>query len=192
MGFAVVAEEVRALAQRSAQAAKETAVRFEESVTKSQQGALISGEVAKSFSTIQQQIRALDQLVGEIASASSEQNQSIDQVTTAVSQMDKVTQANAGNAEETAAAAEELNGQSRAVNEAVARLQQLVGGAAQAGAVAHKVTRHRPSVSLPKPIPEPKSALPSHDRAVRTATAGNIAHRRDAFFGTHNDSSPSP
>ena len=131
MGFAVVAEEVRALAQRSAQAAKETATKIEDSVAKSQQGAQISGEVAKSFATIQAQIRELDQLVGEIASASNEQSQGIGQVTTAVSQMDKITQSNAANAEETAAAAEELNGQSQALQETVARLRELVGGAGQ-------------------------------------------------------------
>lgn len=128
MGFAVVAEEVRALAQRSAQAAKETANKIEDSVAKSQQGAEITGEVAKSFQTIQQQIRALDQLVGEIATASHEQTQGISQVTTAVSQMEKVTQANAGGAEETAAAAEELKGQAGMLSDVVASLQKLMGG----------------------------------------------------------------
>ena len=193
LGFAVVAEEVRALAQRSAQAAKDTAVRIEESVAKSQQGAQISGEVAASFSAIQQQIRALDQLVGEIASASSEQNQGIGQVTTAVSQMDKVTQANAGNAEETAAAAEELNGQSRALNDAVARLQQLVGGETQAGqsdvgAGTSKVAGNTPLVSPPRIIRSAELARPGRDPAERTVTNGNGAHRLDAFFATRNSS----
>jgi methyl-accepting chemotaxis protein len=134
MGFAVVAEEVRALAQRSATAAKETAAKIEDSVAKSQQGAQISSEVAKSFETIQQQILHLDTLVGEIATASHEQTQGISQVTTAVSQMDKVTQANAGNAEETAAASQELKSQAAVLSHAVASLQLLMGGRAAGAA----------------------------------------------------------
>ena len=127
LGFAVVAEEVRALAQRSATAAKETAAKIEDSVAKSQQGAQISSEVAASFETIQQQIRHLDSLVGEIATASREQTQGLSQVTTAVSQMDQITQANAATAEETAAASQELNTQATALSEAVASLRSVIG-----------------------------------------------------------------
>jgi methyl-accepting chemotaxis protein len=127
LGFAVVAEEVRALAHRSSTAAKETAAKIEDSVSKSQQGAQISNEVAQSFETIQQQIRSLDTLVAEIATASNEQMQGINQVTTAVSQMDQVTQANAGSAEETAAASQELNAQASILSEAVAGLSAAVG-----------------------------------------------------------------
>ena len=127
MGFAVVAEEVRALAQRSARAAKETAAKIEDSVNKSQQGAQINADVAKSFETIQQQIRSLDTLVGEIATASHEQMQGIAQVTQAVAQMDRVTQSNAGSAEETAAASQELNAQASVLSEAVASLRSVTG-----------------------------------------------------------------
>jgi methyl-accepting chemotaxis protein len=127
MGFAVVAEEVRALAQRCAAAARETATKIEDSVAKSQHGVEIGAEVARSFADIQHTIEALDGLVAEIATAANEQSQGIGQVTTAVSQMDKVTQSNASNAEETAAAAEELNGQSQMLKEAVAQLQALAG-----------------------------------------------------------------
>lgn len=126
-GFAVVAEEVRALAQRCAGAAKETAVKIDDSVAKSKQGAQLSTAVAKSFDEIQKGIRQLDSLVAEIATASSEQSQGIGQLTTAVSQMDRVTQGNAASAEETAAAAEELNAQSLTLKDAVTILQQLVG-----------------------------------------------------------------
>jgi methyl-accepting chemotaxis protein len=126
-GFAVVADEVRALAQRCAAAAKETAVKIDESVSKSQQGVAISNGVARSFGEIQTQIRQLDELVVEMANASREQSQGIQQVATAVSQMDKVTQSNASNAEETAAAAEELNAQAALLKEAVSNLQRLAG-----------------------------------------------------------------
>ena len=151
-GFAVVAEEVRGLAQRCAAAAKETAVKIDDSVAKSQHGAQVSAEVAKSFSAIQEHIRQLDQLVGEIASASNEQSQGIGQVTLAVSQMDKVTQANAASAEETAASAEELNAQSLLLKDAVAELEQLVNDAPRSRSAAAKTTAAR-AVSAPKAGP---------------------------------------
>ena len=125
-GFAVVAEEVRALAQRCAAAAKETAIKIEHSVARSGEGVQISSAAAQSFTTIQEQIRQLDQLVGEIATASHEQNQGIGQVTLAVGQMDKSTQANAATAEECAGASSELNTQSQSLKAAVARLQVIV------------------------------------------------------------------
>ena len=163
-GFAVVAEEVRALAQRSAAAAKETATKIEDSVAKSQQGAQISSEVAKSFDEIQKGIRQLDSLVAEIATASSEQSSGIGQVTTTVSQMDKVTQSNAGNAEETAAAAEELSSQSLVLKEAVSELQQLVGGANHRSV---DQTPIRPVAPSHKPTPvhaynPPPAQVPMH------------------------------
>ncbi|MBI5423616.1 MAG: hypothetical protein HZA32_05975 [Opitutae bacterium] len=130
-GFAVVAEEVRALAQRSATAAKESAGKIEDSVNKSEHGVRISGKVADSLQQIVDRARRVDTLVGEIASASSEQSQGIVQVNHAVSQMDKVTQSNASAAEESAAAAEELNAQSAEVQHLVHELLQLIGGQAR-------------------------------------------------------------
>lgn len=127
MGFAVVAEEVRALAQRSALAAKETAVKIEDTVAKSHQGVQIGTEVANNFSAIRERILVLDRLVVEIAAASAEQSQGIGHVTEALSRMDMVTQSNAVNAEETANSANELRSQSNALQEAVTNLQHLVG-----------------------------------------------------------------
>jgi methyl-accepting chemotaxis protein len=127
-GFAVVAEEVRALAQRCAAAAKETAVKIEDSVAKSDQGTKLSTEVAKSFHTIQEQILQLDQLVAEIASASVEQSQGIGQVTTAVAEMDKVTQTNAASAEETASASTQMSAQAVSLNETIADLNGILNG----------------------------------------------------------------
>jgi methyl-accepting chemotaxis protein len=127
-GFAVVADEVRNLAQRCAQAAKETASKIEDAVQKSAVGADISAKVAQSLEEIVGKARQVDEMAGEVAAASQEQSQGIAQVNTAVTQMDKVTQSNAANAEESAAAAEELTAQAEALKEAVSDLLRLVDG----------------------------------------------------------------
>lgn len=125
-GFAVVADEVRSLAQRSAQSARETAARIEEAIQKSERGVRISAKVENSFDQIVGKARKVDALVGEIAQASQDQSQGIGQVNKAVSSMDRVTQANAASAQETASAAEELNAQSLALETAMAELRWLV------------------------------------------------------------------
>ena len=128
-GFAVVAEEVRNLAMRSAEAAKNTANMIEESVKNSKNGVEISTEVSKALDEIVNGIAKTTDLVGEIAAASSEQAQGIDQVNTAVAQMDKVTQQNAANAEESASASEELSAQAEQMQSIVEELVALVEGA---------------------------------------------------------------
>ena len=127
-GFAVVADEVRNLAQRCAQAAKETASKIEDAVQKSAVGADISAKVAKSLEEIVGKARQVDEMAGEVAAASQEQSQGISQVNIAVTQMDKVTQSNAANAEESAAAAEELTAQAESLKDAVSELLRLVDG----------------------------------------------------------------
>ncbi|MCI0541384.1 MAG: nitrate- and nitrite sensing domain-containing protein [Verrucomicrobiales bacterium] len=128
MGFAVVADEVRNLAQRSAQAARETAEKIEDSIGKSNHGAHISAKVSASLQDIVTKARQVDELVAQIAAASLEQSRGINQVNAAVTQMDKVTQCTAASAEESAGAAEELNGQAGALLEAVHDLTNLIGG----------------------------------------------------------------
>jgi methyl-accepting chemotaxis protein len=128
MGFAVVAEEVRSLAQRCAQAARDTAAKINDSVEKSRNGAEITRKASASFTEIQSRVRQLDRHMGEISKASDEQQEGINQISTAVSDMDRVTQQNAAAAEESAAAAAQLNTQSGDLNDAVAELSQLVQG----------------------------------------------------------------
>jgi methyl-accepting chemotaxis protein len=138
-GFAVVAEEVRNLAQRSAEAAKNTANMIEESVKNAENGVAISAEVGKSLTEIAEVAGKVNDLVAEIAAASNEQSQGIDQVNTAVTQMDKVTQSNAANAEESASASEELSAQAEQLRGMVAELVAMVGGAkATATATVHQ------------------------------------------------------
>jgi methyl-accepting chemotaxis protein len=132
MGFAVVADEVRNLAQRSAQAAKETAAKIEGAIGKTAQGVCISKQVVEALNLIVTQIRQVDELVAEVAGSSREQTQGVKEINTAVGQVDKVTQSNAASAEESAAAAEELNAQAEAMRESVRKLLELVGGTGQA------------------------------------------------------------
>ncbi len=190
-GFAVVAEEVRALAQRSAAAAKETAAKIEHSVAQSQQGVHISAEVAKSFTEIQTRIQQLDSLVGEIATASGEQSQGIGQVTTAVSQMDQVTQTNAGNAEETAAAAEELNSQSITLKDAVGQLQALTGVNATKTTTASRVATQKPAHSKrpdARPTSVPAGAVTSSARGrSQQVHANGNAHRASSHSDFFKD-----
>jgi methyl-accepting chemotaxis protein len=110
-GFAVVAEEVRNLAMRSAEAAKNTASLIEGSVRAAHNGVSLSADVAAALTEITASASRVDGLVGEIAASSREQTQGIGQVNAAVGQIDHVTQRNATAAEETASAAEELRNQ---------------------------------------------------------------------------------
>jgi methyl-accepting chemotaxis protein len=148
-GFAVVAEEVRALAQRSATAARETAEKIEDSVSKSRHGAEVCAKVAAGLQEITTKSRQVDELVGEIARASSEQTAGIQQVNQAVSQMDKVIQGSAAKAEEGASVAEELIAQSANLKDCVTQLSQLVGGT-QSEVGAGPTRTYRPA-----PQPEP-------------------------------------
>jgi methyl-accepting chemotaxis protein len=128
MGFAVVADEVRNLAQRSAQAAKETAAKIEGSISKTAHGVGLSSKVTAALDEIAGKVRQMDELVASVATASNEQSQGISQVNTAVGQMDEATQNNAAIAEECAAAAEELHNQAQSMEEAVKELMRLIGG----------------------------------------------------------------
>ncbi len=128
MGFAVVADEVRNLAQRSAQAARETAARIEDSIARSGRGVQISARVAEGLEHIVTQVREMDSLMAKVTTAADEQSAGIQQLNQAVQETDKVTQANAATAEETASAAEELNSQADALREAVEDLSRLIGG----------------------------------------------------------------
>ncbi len=157
-GFAVVAEEVRSLAQRSAVAAKETAAKIEDSTRKSAQGAEISALVAQELATIVAKAREVDRLVNEVASASREQSEGLVQINGAIAQLDKVTQGNAAGAEETASAAEQLNAQSTELLQAASSLAALVGLDTAGDPTA--ATAHAAPSALPSAASAPRS--PKH------------------------------
>ncbi|MDY6792842.1 MAG: methyl-accepting chemotaxis protein [Thermodesulfobacteriota bacterium] len=127
-GFAVVAEEVRNLAMRSADAAKDTAELIEGTVKKVNTGSELVDKANDIFSQVAQSASKVGELVGEIAAASTEQAQGIEQVNVAVTEMDKVVQANAAGAEETASASEEMNAKAEEMKGFVGNLVTLVTG----------------------------------------------------------------
>ncbi len=128
MGFAVVADEVRSLAQRSAQAAKDTESLIEEAGANAQQGHARVQQVAGTVAAITASVTRVKGLVDEVSVASRQQAQGIDQVTQAVAQMEKSTQTAAATAEESAAASEELSAQAESALTFVRQLELIVDG----------------------------------------------------------------
>jgi methyl-accepting chemotaxis protein len=145
-GFAVVADEVRNLALRAAEAAKNTSSLIEKTIKAVKNGNEITIATQSAFRANAEISGKIGQLVDEIATASEEQAHGISQVSTAVSEMDRVTQQTAANSEESASAAEELNAQAQQMRGYVEELATVVNGSAGSSAAA----------------PEHKPALPRH------------------------------
>ena len=129
-GFAVVAEEVRNLAQRSAEAAKNTSELIATSQARAEHGVKSAKEVGEIFDRITESVVQVSRLVDEVAHASSEQSHNIEQINSALGQLDSVTQSNAASAEESAAAGEELSGQANELQGMVKELMAIVSGQA--------------------------------------------------------------
>jgi methyl-accepting chemotaxis protein len=175
-GFAVVAEEVRNLAQRSAQAAKETAAKIEDALAKSEHGSELSQQLSASFTSIVTQVRQVEEYITKISQASHEQNTGIQQVNASISGLGKATQENAATAEESAAAGVELQAQVDALRTVARDLTALLGAKGEASA-------GNPPAQTPhltsKPIGHPPEKTPIPELAV--ATVGGHAD----FFQDH-------
>jgi methyl-accepting chemotaxis protein len=126
-GFAVVADEVRNLAMRAADAAKNTAALIDGTVKSVLSGAGLVDKTNSEFSQVTERARKMSNLISEVAAASNEQTQGIDQVCKAIAEMDSVVQRNAASAEESAAASEEMNAQAEQMKTFVGDLVALVG-----------------------------------------------------------------
>jgi methyl-accepting chemotaxis protein len=192
-GFAVVAEEVRALAQRSANAARETGTMIAGAISNTDRGVQISDKVSSSLLEIVERIRNVDGLVAEVATASREQSAGIDQVTKAAAQMDKVTQSIAAAAEESASASEELNAQAANLYTFVSDLDSLVHGAkarsnryspAGAGVDTQQIFEShtsRPTTSKASFPASGRTNIPL-SRLGTNASASCVAHRESTRF----------
>ena len=169
MGFAVVADEVRNLAQRCAQAAKDTAELIEESIAKSADGKAKVDQMATVIHAISEQAAQVKTMVDEVTVGSQEQARGIEQIAKAVIQMEQVTQKTAASAEESASAGEQLSAQAQTMHAVVAELQQMVGG----GGMSHTASRR------------PQGARNASAQAV-------MARRRPATQSSHSVSSGKP
>ena len=133
-GFAVVSDEVRNLAMRAAEAAKNTAALIAGTVQKVGDGANLVERTEQAFGEVAETVTRAGSLIGEIAAASKEQAEGVGQISSAVAEMDEITQKNAAASETSAAAATELNTQAEMMCETVDRLYALVvGSSARSG-----------------------------------------------------------
>jgi hypothetical protein len=180
MGFAVVADEVRNLAQRSAQAAKDTAELIEESIAKAQTGNEKVAQVAQAIGGIADSVDRVKGLVQEVSEASSQQTQGLDQVAQALSQMEKVTQSTASTAEESAAASEELSAQAATAMEVVSMISVLVGVEAHASNSNHSTgTQSGGAAILKMPGRSKRGAA-----VTRTEAEDTFPLRKTGTFGS--------
>ena len=158
-GFAVVANEVRSLAQRSAAAAKETADKIEAAISSTQRGSRSCTAVGESLEQIVGRVTQADVLVAEIASAAKEQALGINQMGVAMTQMDKVTQGNAASAEQTSSAAEQLNSQAQLLQDAIEHLRSLITGKTKSGRAGDR----RPAAAGRQHRPARREAVPANN-----------------------------
>ena len=142
-GFAVVAEEVRNLASKSAEAAKDTGNMIQNSMEKAELGSRIAGETAASLTKIATGINESSQLVVEIAKASEEQSMRITQINTGIDQVAQVVQQNSATAEESAAASEEMSSQSTILQEMISQFK-FRSGSTRPGLPAGSISTKRP------------------------------------------------
>ena len=156
-GFAVVAEEVRNLAMRSAEAAKNTANLIEGSVKNAEEGVAVNQEVMKNLQDINAQVNKVSEVMSEIAAASNEQTQGIEQINQAVGQMDQVTQQNAATSEESASAAQELTSQAAEMKRMVGDFKLDGNGHSSYGAQSGGSMRPSSAQSNDHALPAPKA-----------------------------------
>ncbi|UQZ89085.1 hypothetical protein C4J81_07690 [Deltaproteobacteria bacterium Smac51] len=127
-GFAIVAEEVRNLAQRSAEAAHGTTDLIKSTISNVRAGVKVTEDLSASFSKIQESSEVITMLIKEIDKSSGEQAKGVEQISLAISQLDQTTQQNAANAEESASAVSQLSLQTAHLNTMVEELVELISG----------------------------------------------------------------
>jgi len=181
-GFAVVAEEVRNLAMRSAEAAKDTARLIEENVTNAEGGVTLNSEVMSHLEEIQKQVSQVSEVMDEIAAGAEQQSQGVEQINTAVEQMNQVTQQTAANAEESSSASEELTAQAEELRHLVGAYKINGSGNGTVGRSWRKA-RHAAAASLGQgfgpvddPGNDPKGEGNSKGTGKGTGNGNGVAH----------------
>jgi|GEM_PF-2747065 len=178
-GFAVVAEEVRNLAMRAAEAAKNTGALIEENVNRVAGGVQIVEGLKTALTEVTTSSGKVASLVTEIAAASEEQSRGIEQINVAVTQMNQVTQGNAANAEESASASEEMSGQAESMNELVGQMQAVIDGGGKETHTQPAPLRRPPTTALraapKKPVPPAANKLKAHPERVIPLNDGEIS-----------------
>ncbi|WIV99430.1 methyl-accepting chemotaxis protein [Kinneretia aquatilis] len=162
-GFAVVASEVRSLAQRSAEAAKEIKTLIGASVERVEVGSRLVNEAGSSMTDIVSSVQRVQDIIGEITAAASEQSEGIGQVNQSVVQLDQMTQQNAALVEESAAAAESLRDQAQRLIEAVSVFRLAQG--------------HHVASTAPSRRPAPQSSTPNATGTAKAKPAASTSHR---------------
>jgi len=159
-GFAVVAEEVKNLALRSAEAAKNTNTLIEESSRNSEMGSRIVEQVTQSFLEMKEQFNKVKSIVSEISASSDEQSHGVSQISTGVGEMNRVTQQNAANAEESASASEELSSQAAELKNMINTFTLARRNTSRGGGSNYKPTQSNVRKAPPKQLP-PTAKKPS-------------------------------
>lgn len=186
-GFAVVAEEVRNLAMRSAEAAKNTSDLIGNTVNAVKDGARLNEEANEAFKQNAEIVDKTSELVSEIAAASQEQSQGIDQINKAMAEMDKVTQQVAANAEEAASSSEEMSAQAEGMKGVVGDLITMVGGGRKAVSVKRKTAGRRGIAgrlrkTIVPPPEETETALPARPKTVREVKPEEVIPMEEEDF----------
>ncbi len=202
-GFAVVAEEVRNLAHRSAEAARETAAKIENSNQRSEHGIRLSERVGNNFNEITQRARKLDTMIQEIADAAKQQSQGIETINAEISRIDQITQSNSASAEETASSSAELQSQADRLRAAVDELNRMVHTDAEVAAgpagASSAPSAYEPAPAKVVPVshaaPAAKAKVPAAAKTpvraaaparatapTKTAKAGGKSDNPDNFF----------
>ena len=181
-GFAVVAEEVRNLAQRSAEAARNTQDLIQDSTQKAGETQTLFEQVKAAIGTNGEIARKVTAMVAEVAIASQQQSQGVEQVNMALTQMDQLTQSNAANAEESSSASEEMSAQARELSGMVDELKQVVQGTVSKAPTASKAEKQEanrkaaaPTKAAARTQSPVKRPLPAAPQAARRSIVPNKA-----------------
>jgi hypothetical protein len=168
-GFAVVADEVRSLAMRSAEAAQTTAQLIEEAVRNADSGVALNRDVLTKFDEINDHVVKVGGVMAEIATASEQQRQGVEQITATVNHLNSITRQTAANSEESAATATELNSQAERMSTMVDQFKLTL---ITRRTPPHTTTQAPTPQARPRPTPNAIKAIAVHPTKMKTGTNG--------------------